>query len=165
MGCAISCALFEKFSTFVEWCVRRAAADRLSNESEHFLCHYVDDYLFAASAGTDRCDKILDIFHIVCQDLGVPIAVDKTVYPTEVLVFLGLELDTINMVVRIPLEKIQELKELIASISSAVKIKLAKLQSLIGSLNFACRAIVPGRAFSRRLIDATRGVTNPQPTY
>ena len=33
------------------------------------------------------------------------------------------------------------------------------MQSLIGSLNFACRAIAPGRAFLRRLIDLTKGKT------
>lgn len=35
------------------------------------------------------------------------------------------------------------------------------MQSLIGSLNFACRAIVPGRPFCRRLIKATCGLTKP----
>ena len=38
------------------------------------------------------------------------------------------------------------------------KLKLRYLQSLIEKLNFACRAIVPGRAFCRRLIVATCGV-------
>ena len=35
------------------------------------------------------------------------------------------------------------------------------MQSLIGSLNFCCRAIVPGRPFCRRLINATCGLTKP----
>lgn len=41
------------------------------------------------------------------------------------------------------------------------KCKLKQMQSLIGSLNFACRAIVPGRPFCRRLINATCGLTKP----
>ena len=32
---------------------------------------------------------------------------------------------------------------------------LKELQSLNGSLNFACRAVAPGRAFLRRLIGST----------
>lgn len=38
---------------------------------------------------------------------------------------------------------------------------LKELQSLIGSLNFACSVIAPGRAFLRRLIDLTRGAILP----
>ena len=34
-----------------------------------------------------------------------------------------------------------------------------QLHSLIGSLNFACRAVVPGRPFCRRLINAACGLT------
>ena len=35
------------------------------------------------------------------------------------------------------------------------KVTLKQLQSLIGSLNFACREVAPGRAFLRRLIGIT----------
>ncbi|CAG2246210.1 unnamed protein product [Mytilus edulis] len=35
------------------------------------------------------------------------------------------------------------------------------MQSLLGSLNFACRVVVPGRAFCRRLIDSTIGLNKP----
>ena len=32
---------------------------------------------------------------------------------------------------------------------------MREIQSIIGLLNFACEVVVPGRAFCRRLIDAT----------
>ena len=35
------------------------------------------------------------------------------------------------------------------------------MQSLIGSLNFACRAIFPGRPFCHKLIDSICGITKP----
>ena len=38
---------------------------------------------------------------------------------------------------------------------------LRTMQSLIGVLQFACRAIIPGRPFCRRLISATCGILNP----
>ena len=38
---------------------------------------------------------------------------------------------------------------------------LRNLQSVIGLLNFACRVIRPGRAFLRRLINITMGITKP----
>ena len=36
-----------------------------------------------------------------------------------------------------------------------------KMQTLIGSLNFCCRAIVIGRPFIRHLIDSVCGLTKP----
>ena len=38
---------------------------------------------------------------------------------------------------------------------------IAIVQSLLGLLNFACSVVVPGRAFLRRLIDLTRGISRP----
>jgi hypothetical protein len=41
---------------------------------------------------------------------GVPVAEDKTVEPTEILTFLGIEFDTLGMELRLPNEKLVELK-------------------------------------------------------
>lgn len=41
------------------------------------------------------------------------------------------------------------------------KIKLRDLQSLIGLLNFILLVVLPGRAFLRRLINLTIGVSKP----
>lgn len=38
---------------------------------------------------------------------------------------------------------------------------LRDLQSIIGTLNFACAVVLPSRAFLRRLIDLTIGVNKP----
>ena len=79
--------------------------------------------------------------------LGVPIADKKTEGPTTRICFLGLEIDTEEFVVRIPLPKIEEITSKIQELLLREKCKLKQKQSLIGSLNFACRAIVPGRPF------------------
>ena len=65
------------------------------------------------------------------------------------------------MVVRIPKDKIEELVGKIKFILTKQKVTLRQMQSLIGSLNFCCRAIIPGRPFCRRLISATCGLTKP----
>ena len=153
-GSSISCALFEKFATFLEWLVKK--------HSKNFaVMHYLDDFLFIGRATSTNCQHSLNCFRALCATLGVPIAEDKTVGPTKCLTFLGIELDTEAMVLRLPEEKIVELKSLIKTILQKPKVTLRELQSLIGSLNFACRAISPGRAFSRRLINATCHVSKP----
>ncbi|XP_041347370.1 uncharacterized protein LOC121367333 [Gigantopelta aegis] len=104
---------------------------------------------------------VMKSFQNACSRLGVPIAVEKTEGPSTLLVFLGIEIDTQNMVLRLPERKLWDLTQLITAILQKKKITLKTLQSLIGSLNFACQVVKPGRAFIRRMIDATRGVTKP----
>ena len=49
----------------------------------------------------------------------------------------------------------------INGILNKTKITLKELQSVIGLLNFACKVVVPGRAFLRRLINLTIGMSKP----
>ena len=67
------------------------------------------------------------------------------------------------MVMRLPREKLAELKDRIEFCINRSTITLRELQSLIGVLNFACQVIITGRVFCRRLIDATCNVHKPHP--
>jgi hypothetical protein len=53
----------------------------------------------------------MSVFSTVCDELGVPLSAEKTIGPATVIIFLGLEIDTNEMVVRIPIEKITETKK------------------------------------------------------
>lgn len=152
-GASISCSHFEHFSTFLEFCVKN------KTHSNHLL-HYLDDFL-GAEKNTESCRQVMDIFQSVMQEINVPLAVEKTEGPTEIIIFLGLELDSINMTVRIPKDKMDEVVGKIRIILSKKRSTLKEMQSLIGSLNFCCRAIVAGRPFCRRLINSICGLTKP----
>jgi hypothetical protein len=91
----------------------------------------------------------------------VPLAKHKTIEPTEVLTFLGVEFDTRDMILRLPGGKLEEVKSRLQNAMKANKVTLCDLKSPIGLLNFACLAIAPGRTFIRRLIDATCNVNKP----
>ncbi|XP_048240538.1 uncharacterized protein LOC125373482 [Haliotis rufescens] len=107
------------------------------------------------TAGTSHCSDNLSGCVNTLEQLGVPIAHDKTMGPTTKQTFLGLEIGTNAMQIRIPESKIKEATREIQDILSTGNIKVTKraLQSLIGKLYFMCRAIPMARAFSRRLID------------
>ena len=154
MGCSISCSTWEKFGTFIEWAVRQVS-------TQGSLLHYIDDFLFIGASGTTQCSDLMNNFHKVCEKLGVPIAPEKTEGPTTNLVFLGLTIDSSKQTVTIPQSKLQELRLLIVAILKKKKCTLKEVQSIIGSLNFACRAIAPGRAFLRRLICSIKGINKP----
>ena len=126
-GSSISCALFEKFATFLEWLVKK--------HSKNFaVIHYLDDFLFIGRATSTNCQHSLNCFRALCATLGVPIAEDKTVGPTKCLTFLGIELDTEAMVLRLPEEKIVELKSLIKPYYKSPKLRFGNYNPLLGPL-------------------------------
>ena len=153
-GCSISCATYERFATFLEFAVRRRS-------TVGRLPHYLDDFPFGGKKGTNHCKVIMTNFQACMSKLGVPIASEKTEDPTTVLCFLGLELDSDEMVVRLPMDKVHDIIQKIEAAMSKRKVTLKALQSIIGVLQFACRAIIPGRPFCCRLINATCCVSNP----
>ncbi|XP_072037394.1 uncharacterized protein [Amphiura filiformis] len=63
-----------------------------------------------------------------------------------------------EQVVRVPEEKLRKLQEQLEKAVRSESMTLQRIQSLLGLLNFVCRAVAPGRAFMRRLIDLTKGV-------
>ena len=153
-GCSISCATWEKVATFLEFVIKQKSL--VGN-----VKHYVDDFLFAGKAKTSHCKSILQCFFDCTAKLGVPIALDKTEGPKTSIVYLGLEIDSVEMVVRMPMPKVQEIISKIRFVRAQKKITLQRMQQLIGVLNFATRVVVPGRPFLRRLINSTCGLTKP----
>ena len=154
-GLSVSCAIFEKFSCFLEWAIKDHAATKQ-------IIHYLDDFC-AGDKNSKRAGEILSKILQFFAYLGVPVAKEKIEGPATNLKFLGLEIDTVQMLVKIPQDKLIDLNQVIDDTIGKYrhKITLKDLQSLIGKLSFACRAVVPGRAFLRRLIDATIGVKLP----
>lgn len=159
MGASCSPAHFELFSTFIEWVVRREAGSNA-------IIHYMDDFCLVGGPGEGggrgpSCADLVNCLGNVCKELGVPLAPDKSVGPTTKLVFLGLEIDSVKQLISVPPAKLSAIVEKVKAAAIAKFLTLKKLQSLIGSLSFICRAIPPGRAFLRRLIDLTMGERRP----
>ena len=157
-GLSVSCSIFEKFSTFLEWIIKQSTSSKQ-------IIHYLDDFC-GCNKNRDAAEKVLFKSLDCFESLGVPVAKEKVEGPATRIKFLGLEVDTIEMLVKIPSDKLVDLKGVIKEFldtgKKRKKVTLRQLQSLIGKLNFACRAITPGRAFCRRLIDATMGIKHPR---
>lgn len=153
MGLAESCRIFEAFSTAIEW-----AAYRHCKASA--IVHVLDDFLFIESS-LSQCAQSLQNFTKLCSEIGVPLAPDKTFGPDQVMPFLGITLDTILQEARLPLDKLDECRNLCRAFQNKKKITLKELQSIIGKLQFATSVVVPGRPFLRRLIDLTKGIRKP----
>ena len=101
----------------------------------------------------------MEITKSLFERLGVPLAPEKTVGPTTSLIYLGIEIDAENMVLRLPEDKFKSLFLLLQEWHTKKKCTTRELLSLIGKLSFASKIIPSGRTFLRRLIDLAKSVS------
>ena len=137
--------IFTAVADALEWIVEQ--------EGVCSIMHYLDDFLLVGTPDGQDCAMSLDTFLTTCDRLGVPIAWDKLVRPTTVLPFLGIEIDTQAMQLRLPEAKLRELRELITLWKDKRSCRRKELESLIGKLQFAGAVVKPGRTFLRRLFE------------
>lgn len=114
------------------------------------VIHYVDDFLLVARTRELGERYLADVLQL-CAHLGVPLAPEKTEGPTHCLTFLGIEIDTIAMEMRLSASRLTELRQLLASWDDARPITRVELDSQVGKLQFATYVVRPGRAFLKRL--------------
>ena len=136
MGSRSSPFIFDTLAAALEWICS------YKYELEH-LCHLLDDF-FAAEHEWEKGNALSVILNIFFQ-LGIPVAPEKVFGPCTCLEFLGITLDSLEFVASLSLEKIEALK-------GKLEVTKRELLSLIGSLSFACKVVVPGRSFLSRLI-------------
>ena len=150
-GSSISCAIFQAVSDAIAFLVKFRSRKPNVN--------YLDDYLFAAAIRR-LCDKQVEIFLEICEQIHFPVALEKTYWSSCIMVFLGLLLDTARQLVCIPEDKIRKALNWIEFFMNKKnkKVTILQVQKLCGTLNFLCKCIVPGRAFLRRLYARTRGM-------
>ena len=103
----------------------------------HTLIHYLDEFLMFEPHGEREYLKALDRALAMCTRLRVPIAAHKTEGPTQVLTFLGIEVDTKTQQIRLPTEKLRRLlgRLRVGGAGSPVP---KELLSLVGQLQHAC---------------------------
>lgn len=128
-----------------------------------FVCHILDDFLIieppAPTAPFDSlCQASLSSMILSFKNLNTPISAAKTEGPCKVIQFMGIILDSHTMEARLQEDKIQPIKTALSEFRSKRSTTPQELQSLIGTLNFACKVISPGRPFLQRMIGLTGGV-------
>lgn len=99
MGCSSLCPIFDEFSSSLEWIARHKLG--IGN-----IIHILDDFLIIGKS-LSVCGSQLTSFLDLCNDLGVPIAQEKTEGPCHILNFANIELDCVSFEARLPQAKIQ----------------------------------------------------------
>lgn len=148
-GSSRSCALFSAFSDAL-------AAIFVTKARVHFQDNtietdsYLDDFFFANFMSA-LCNEQVQYFIDLCDRIRFLVSMEKTVWATQIIVFLGILINTITQTLALLQDKVTKAKEMIDEVLRAKKVTVHELQKLTGLLNFFCRAIVPGRTFTRRL--------------
>ena len=122
---------------------------------------YIDDFFTLGTPGTDECLLNLSAMRGTCNNTGLPVEEDKCEGPATCIPFLGMELDSEALEIRLPKDKLANMIHLLCIWRGRKACRKRELLSLIGSLSHACKAVRSGRAFLRRLIDlaaATSGL-------
>ena len=133
MGLVSSCKTFEALSTAVQWIAQ-------TKFGISYMLHLLDDFLII-SGSHEQCSRELALFLALCSYLGIPMAPDKTVGPSTVLSFAGIELDTVHSEAHLPRDKVMHCVSLLSDFLKRKKVTLRELQSLIGLLHFACSVV------------------------
>ena len=143
-GASISCSLFQRFSDCIHHIVETLTGRPMS------CTNYLDDYLYVG-ATEEICNHLVSTFIDVATEIGLTVAQEKTEWATHRLIFLGIYLMGDLLLMSIPEDKRLKALNLAKVMKDKRKATIHELQQFTGYLNFLCKAIYPGRAFTRRM--------------
>ncbi len=121
----------------------------------------LDDFLFVEKR-FQSCQSNLSSCLQLCELLGIPVAMEKTSdLPLQMLIFLGILLDTIKMIAELPDDNLHAYTEQVELALDKNNVLLRELKGIIGRLQFATSVVTVGKAFLRRMHDLTIGISKP----
>ena len=118
-----------------------------------WVAHYIDDFVTIGAPDSPECSDNAQIMQAACERVGFPVEPEKSEGPATTISFLGVELDSRMLEIRLPKEKLDRLRAELKEWRGRKACRKRELLSLIGSLSHACKAVRAGRSFLRRLID------------
>ena len=117
------------------------------------LVVYLDDFL-CIECSYDTCLKTQHALLSLLIRLGFQISWGKVQGPSQCVEFLGVIINTICCTVSLSEAKLHKLQNKLKVFHLKKRATKRQLQSLAGSLNWACQAIRGGRFFLRRILDS-----------
>lgn len=120
---------------------------------------YVDD-MGNAELGEQKAWVSHKTLTNTINELGLEIAPDKCVEPTQIMIFLGILFNTILMIMSVNPSKVKEAWSMCKHYMTAVSITRGELQKLLGRLFHVSSCAVGSRRFLNRLLDLLRQTNN-----
>ena len=137
--------IFSAIADALQWIIKSMGVQ--------WVVHYIDDFITLGSPDSTECEENASTMHVACARVGLPVEPEKDEGPATTISFVGIELDSVAMEIRLPQEKLKRLNDELSAWRGKKACKKRELLSLIGLLSHACKAVRAGRSFLRRLID------------
>ena len=104
---------------------------------------YIDDFITLGVPDTVKCAEHVRLMHIACEEVDLPVEVEKDEGPASSITFIGIEFDSDALEIRLSQDtcKLECLKALLATWRGRKACKKRDLLSLIGLLSHACKAV------------------------
>lgn len=151
MGAGSSCQIFQRISDGIKWAFTNTLREHIK------VFNYLDDFLLLAK--TQQIATIArNHFENLTQQLGVPVSHDKTVGPTQTLNFLGIGIDTREQTLFLTAEKTSQAREMVHRFLLKKQHKVAKWQSMLGTLCHISQVVTAGRAHMSSLYESLAGL-------
>jgi len=117
------------------------------------VLHYLDNFFTAGSPGSTECKDNLESMLSLYTTINAPVKSSKIEGPSTRITFLGMVIDSDEMMANISLERKADLILSIQSHWRKDKCTKYQLLSLVGKLSFAYKVIPAGRIFLHQLLD------------
>ena len=98
LGLQLAPEIFTAAANAVEWIIHQKGVKD--------VLHYLEDLLLIGAPSSNDCKHAPSTLLSVFSHLGLPVMEDKLEAPTFLLTLLGLELVTMTMELRLPVEKV-----------------------------------------------------------
>ena len=142
--------IFTEMADMLEWCAKQQGVSH--------LMHYLDDYITWGRAGSLECEHYKACLINTCDHLGVLVAQEKCQGPATTITYLGIEIDSLAMELRLPEDKLRRIRGELGKWTGKKAGRRRELESLLGLLQHASKIVRPGRRFVRRIIKVMTSV-------
>ena len=126
----------------------------LKNYGHDALLNYLDDLIYCGLPS--NINQAYECLIQLLEDLGLDISWKKLHPPNTQVVCLCIMFDTVNRTISCPPEKLQEIIALCNNWQNKSTCTKANLQSLLGSLLYVRKCVIPARFFLNRMLQVLR---------
>ena len=146
----------QRVTDAVSWILRGLGMET-DEEKPYDVVNYVDD-LGGVEATLARATAAFERLGWLLRDLGLEESLDKAEAPATQITYLGVEFDSLAMEMRVPAQKLQEIKSEIQLWLRRTVISKKELQSLLGKLFWIGRVVKHSRVFLGRMLEQLRSM-------
>ena len=148
----------QRVTDAVAWILRRLGLDT-DDEKPYNVENYVDD-MGGVESALARAESAFATLGWLLKDLGLDESKDKAESPSTTMTYLGIEFDSMAMEMRVPADKLQEIKSEIRIWLRRTTITKKELQSLLGKLFWISKVVKHSRVFLGRMLEQLRSMSD-----